>query len=514
MYSRKLVVLLVAFAALFGATNADSPLQWVNFGRDLSSTRSITSNSGISIDNVANLHLKWNTTFDGDIVGTPTVTASRVYVTDFGCKLTALKRQTGEKIWSVWLPSLTNEPKSCSRNSPVIAGDSLIIGDYVRAYLIKVSIHDGSLQWATRLDTHPYSGITQHPVVAGDLVYVGVSSQENAQAYVDNGISYPCCSSRGSIAAVDFRSGDIVWQRFTIPDEKRGLGKYSGATVWGGQPSVDDEAVYVGTGQLYQAPQSAKDCQARNNATHNVECVDHDVYFNSALKLNRFTGEVMWSFRPKSWDVWTLICGLNGIFPRIPSLCPTGPNDDYDLSTGVTLIGPYAVVGSKSGTLYTLNRQTGALISTVQHGRPSPSSTWGMSVHHDKRANKYYAFINDANGNKELHQLVGGKNTTGGCWSKINIETGEIVWQTANPIGTNANAPTAYVNGVVFAGSFDNVYGALFGLDAANGEVVWRFNTGASVFGGVSVSHKQLFSGYGYKRLKGNAGNALLCFEL
>src|SRR5262249_27410349 len=49
-------------------------------------------------------------------------------------------------------------------------------------------------------------------------LYVPVSSGEEGWAQRD---SYPCCSFRGSVAALDALTGEVIWQTFTIDELAR-----------------------------------------------------------------------------------------------------------------------------------------------------------------------------------------------------------------------------------------------------------------------------------------------------
>ena len=62
----------------------------------------------------------------------------------------------------------------------------------------------GETVWTTQLDDHPAAIITQSATVFAGVVYVGVSSLEEAYAAFIPG--YPCCTFRGSMAALDLKT--------------------------------------------------------------------------------------------------------------------------------------------------------------------------------------------------------------------------------------------------------------------------------------------------------------------
>ena len=104
--------------------------------------------------------------------------------------------------------------------------------------------------------------ITGSPVLDGGRLYVGVSSLEEAFGL---DASYACCSFRGSVAALDAKTGALLWQTHTITDARyfQADGKtpsgYAGAAVWSSTPVVDRKrrALYVTTGNNYTKPEMA-----------------------------------------------------------------------------------------------------------------------------------------------------------------------------------------------------------------------------------------------------------------
>ena len=112
-----------------------------------------------------------------------------------------------------------------------------------------------------KLDEHPAARVIGAPTLYGGIVYVPVSSIEE---FTGASGDYQCCSFRGSVVALDARTGARVWKTFTIPEQPRPTKKNpvgtqlfgpSGAAVWSA-PTVDVErnALYVATGNSYSNP--------------------------------------------------------------------------------------------------------------------------------------------------------------------------------------------------------------------------------------------------------------------
>jgi len=248
-------------------------------------------------------------TTGGDVSATPTVADDQVYFPDWAGNLYAVEKRNGHLRWSRKISDYDCHPGSFARVSPAVNNGTLIIGDILSgnkahdgANVMAVSRDDGSLVWITHVDDHPAAVITGSPVVAGNVVYVGVSSNEESLA---TDPAYPCCSFRGSVVALDAVSGRMLWKTYTVPDNGGAPGGYSGGAVWQ-PPAIDPAAgvLYFGTGNNYDVPQSVKDCLASAAPANQSACFAADDYFDAALSLNLRTGAVHWAHRLQGFDVW------------------------------------------------------------------------------------------------------------------------------------------------------------------------------------------------------------------
>ena len=138
--------------------------------------------------------------------------------------------------------------------------------------------------------------ITGSPVIYNGVVYIGVSSNEEAIAVTK---AYPCCAFRGSVVALDEASGTKLWQTYMAPSG------YSGAAVWGSTPVIDAarNSIYVGTGNNYSVPQAVKTCFANNQ--NNPYCNASNDYFDSVVALDLTTGQIKWATHAWYYDVST-----------------------------------------------------------------------------------------------------------------------------------------------------------------------------------------------------------------
>src|SRR6266481_2799608 len=252
--------------------------QWQIAGQNLNNTWNQPAEHSISPANVKGLNPKWVFTTEGDVSATPTVEGDAVYFPDWGGNLFAVKKESGRLIWSRKISDYDGVAGAVSRVSPAVDHDQLIIGDILSsknvhngANVMSVDRATGTRRWITQVDTHPAAIITGSPVVFDGVVYIGVSSIEETLAADP---AYPCCSFRGSIVALDAKTGAILWKTFDMPDNGGRAGGYSGGAMWQ-PPAIDPKrgSLFIGTGNNYTAPADVEACQ---NATPTANCVAAD----------------------------------------------------------------------------------------------------------------------------------------------------------------------------------------------------------------------------------------------
>lgn len=133
------------------------------------------------------------------------------------------------------------------------------------------------------------------------------------------------------------------------------------------------------------------------------------------------------------------------------------------------------------------------LVQKAGPGSIEGGGTWGAAT--DGRSRVY---TNIVNGDRLPFRLAPtNRTTTAGGWVALDASTGQILWTTANPSNDTAPGPVTLVNGVLFASSVAP-NGPVYAMDAATGKILWSFNTGATIYGGASVSYGCVFIGHGY----------------
>jgi polyvinyl alcohol dehydrogenase (cytochrome) len=460
---------------------------WHAAGYDIGDTRNAAGEHIIGPGNASRLTTAWSITTPREVSDTPTDYDGVVYFTDEGGKLWAVAGDSGRVLWSDEVSGYTGFPAE-SRTSPAVYGDELVLGDTSGpghgAYVFAVSRRTGRLLWRTQVDTHPAAIITSSPVLYRGVAYLGVSSDEEALAAEPG---YHCCTFRGSVVALNARTGRLLWKTYTVPTG------YSGGAVWGSTPAIDpaDNLVYVGTGNNYSA-QAGVCIAPGQKACAPPPAGDH---VDSILALDVRTGAIQWFMPTLSSDVDTQAC-------TVRSMC--GPDFDFGsgpnlirLPSGRELLG----IGQKSGVYWALNPKTGTVAWHTQVGPGSAfgGMLWGSAT--DGR-HIYVAIGNVYSKPYPITSATGHTSTiSGGSWAALDAATGKILWQVADPQQAADLGYVTTANGLVYAGSDAATGNDMYVLDAATGTILWRFASGAPVASGAAIAGGSVYWGSGYALL-------------
>ncbi|KAL3731719.1 hypothetical protein ACJRO7_028580 [Eucalyptus globulus] len=410
---------------------------WLNRGGDLRNTRSAREEKLIGPSTVGNLRLRWKffwpTWWCTAVVNFPS----------WNGNLYAMNASDGSLVWKQNLSELTGLRGTTIVNvtlsrlsTPMIAEKLLIVSICGPVVVIAVNQSNGRLVWSTQLDPHPRAVITTSRTAYLGAFYVGVSSTEEGLPAVQ------CCAFRGSLVKLNILPGAILWQTYTLPDNGGELRGYDGASIWGSSPAIDPKRrlAYAATGNHYTAPAKVQECQARQNnqtipPTAPDQCIGPDVNFNSIIAFEMESGRIRWAPQLGGYDV--------------------GSDADHDLHDIV-------VVVQMSGFAWAVDHDSGDIVWF----RVS-AATDGKRV-----------YINIANGNRKNFTLAPStRTTTAAAWVALDGRSGEILWSTANPSNEIAPTPVSVANG-----------GPVFAMDAETRKILRSYNSGATVYGGISIS--------------------------
>ncbi|GGN50845.1 cytochrome CBB3 [Novosphingobium indicum] len=481
-------------------------------GLDLAATHSVSSEqAGLDRQNVGKLKLKWAFGFPqaNRARSQPALGGGAIFVGSHGGKVYALDRETGCTRWTF---DAGSEVRTGIVLSPWDADDADAVpmayfGDWTgNAYGIEA--FTGKLVWKVRADEHPASVITASPALYGDTVYVPISSLEEAAAATPG---YKCCSFRGSVLALDARTGEEKWRTWLVdqPVEQPG-GKFlgpSGVPVWAGI-AIDTKrgSLVVATGDNYTHP-----------ATELSDAL---------VALDLDTGAIKWHFQALEGDAWNVDC----VTPD-PDNCPEDAGPDYDFGAIPVLATDedgrdYILAGQKSGIAWAVDAETGKLIWKRQVGRGGMAGGVHFGLAED--SGRVYVAISD------MPDFVERPFPAAPGIHALDLKTGEELWYTPPPenvcegrplcIPGNSGAFTVTPE-LVLAGGDD---GYVRALDAETGKQLWIFDTvqdvptvngvpakGGAMSGGAApiVDHGQVVVSSGYGFVSKIPGNVLMVFE-
>ena len=183
---------------------------WNGWGVDLSNTR-FQPSPGLTAQQVPALKLKWAFGFPKgrSVFGQPAIAGGRLFFGSEDGTVYSLDARTGCTFWIY---------KASSQVRTAISVDSslgsIYFGD-VQANAYRLDAETGALVWKIRLDEHPMARITGAPKLYAGRLYVPVSSTEEVSG---GSPKYPCCTFRGSVAALDAGTGKQIWHTYMIPD--------------------------------------------------------------------------------------------------------------------------------------------------------------------------------------------------------------------------------------------------------------------------------------------------------
>jgi polyvinyl alcohol dehydrogenase (cytochrome) len=487
----------------------DAGHAWNGWGPTPANTRfQSTADAGLTAQQVPHLELKWAFGFPDatSAWAQPTIVGGRVFVGSQNGTVYALDAQSG---CIHWFFSADGGVRTAISVGPGRAGAAVYFGDTSgKAYAL--SAESGKLLWKTKVEEHPLARITGAPTLYRDRLYVPMSSYEESQGARPD---YGCCTFRGSVSALDAKTGKIVWRAYMIPEEPKPRGKSTaGVTLFGpagvplwSAPTIDEQRglIYVGTGNSYSgAPSPASD---------------------AVVAIELATGKMRWMKQLFPNDVFVSGCRAKSDNPNCAD--QSGPDYDFGNSPIVAKLpdGKDAIViGQKSGIGWALDPdKRGEILWQYRAGAGSALGgiEWGSAVD----AEHAYFAVSDV-----FAEHPGGLHA-------VHLKSGERAWfaapsQPKCPLGQQRcnsaqAAAITVIPGVVFSGSND---GALRAYSTRDGSILWEVDTnkefqtlngvpakGASMMGpGPVVAAGMVYAPSGYGSFGGRPGNVLLAFGL
>jgi len=482
------------------------------WGLDVRNTR-YQRESSIYRDNVQNLEVAWTFALDGG--QSPhswfAVTGDTIFVGSQGGHLYALDKANGCERWR---SKVDGSIRTGLTHGDIGGGVTALFFGTFEGHAYAVNARNGQLIWRTDAREHPFNMLTGTPTFHDGRLLVPVSSMELTLAV--NPL-YGCCTSRGSLVALDAVTGTRLWRRPVIDEPPQVSGRHllfveqwapSGAPVWSA-PAIEPDSgqIYIGTGENYTAPASETS----------------DAIFSIAA----VTGERTWARQFTAGDTFNVACTVHVKHPNCPDAA--GPDLDFGAPPIITRGAagePVVLAGQKSGDVHAMDATTGKHLWSVNVGRGGylGGVHWGMAAHEGLRF--VYAPISD------IPTGPGGGDAKPGL-SAIAMDTGEVRWQYALDDACKdrpncrhgMSAAIMATDELIFGSALD---GRLLINDARTGELVWQHDTwkkwpavnGPDAQGGTIdvhgpyVADDMVFIQSGYGSFGQQGGNALIAYRL
>ena len=504
---------LVFFLALGVVAFAQPNSNWTTFSGDHSGQRH-SPLTQITPANVAKLTPQW--LFQTDVPGfpgrglenSPLVVDGVAYVTGNNNQAWALDARTGRPIWTYrrTLPSNFSVSVCCGpvNRGFAILGDRLYMGT-LDAHLVALDRRTGNVVWDVAVgDLKNANAITAAPLAVRNKIVIGVAGGD--------------FSSRGYIDAYDAATGARAWRFNTIPNPgepgseswpNAEVAARGGAAAWvTGSYDPDLNLLYYGTGN--PNPDYYGDDRAGDN-----------LYSCSLLAIDADTGKLKWHFQftPHDTHDWD-----SAHVPVQAEMNVGGRKQKV------------VMVANRNGFFYTLNRETGALLVAKPF---IDGSNWAKDVGPDGRP---IVLDNVGTPDKCLPDNHGGTNfqppTFDPALSLFFVTAHETcaIWESRKPtppINLGVRVPSggrrlvegkdqfaalraidpatgarkwehryrsypsnvsldltgglmSTASGLVFTGDND---GYFYAFDAATGKELWKYSTGAPIWGSAAVTY-------------------------
>jgi alcohol dehydrogenase (cytochrome c) len=467
-----------------------STADWPTYHGDYRGNRYSTL-AAIDRKNVSRLGLKWIFALPGSfrLQVTPVVIEGVLYATGPN-ECYALDAGNGRRLWHYRrprTPGLVGDASAGINRGVAVSRDRLfMVTDH--AHLIALDRFTGRLLWETTMaDWRENYGATSAPLAVEGLVISGTSGG-------DEGV-------RGFFAAFDEKTGEERWRFWTVP--KRGE---PGSETWKGKDIEHPCATAWLTG-TYDAESRTLYWPTGN------PCPDFDgdhrlgdnLYSDSILALDVETGRLKWHYQFTPHDVWDWDAQQPPVLVDL----------DWEGSPRKLLLH-----ANRNGFFYVLDRVTGALLRAKPFvkkltwareigpdGRPvrnpgqEPSlegtwvcppiegaTNWFSTSFHPGTGLYYVQTLEKCNifTKKPSEWRAGSSYYSGSTRTPpedrpqkilraIDVATGAFAWELPQVGAADSWGGTlATAGGLVFFGEDS---GAFMAVDAANGELLWQFQT-------------------------------------
>jgi alcohol dehydrogenase (cytochrome c) len=410
----------------------------------------------------------------------PLVYQGVMYLT-LGRATVAIDAKTCRERWTyIWQPK-GQEISPANRGAAI--KDGMLVRGTADGYLIALDMADGSLLWSQPIASAAGGQyFSMPPMIYGDLIIAGPSGAD--------------FGAKNWIGAFKLASSELVWKFNLIPDPGEPgydswanpeSAKHGGGSLW--TPlSLDAKAgiVYLPVGN--PAPDFYGEIRPGAN-----------LYTDSLVALDAKTGKLLWYRQFIPHDVHD--ADLSQVSPLFTTTIDGKPHDVISVSGKDGLIR--LLDRNSHDQFYEVpitTRENVDALPTVEGVHRCPGLLGGMEWNgpaYDPGSNTLFVPAVDWCGTfskapkdppimQGMHYYGGSvvsdpREKSKGWLTALDASTGKERWKYASPTPLVAGV-TATSGGVLFTGNLNNDFLA---LDAKTGEVLYRFNTGGSIGGGV-----------------------------
>jgi outer membrane protein assembly factor BamB len=416
--------------------------QWPAPNQDLGNRRVATS-STIDSSNVKQLGVAWTEPITGggtfgNYASTPIIADGIAYTQDLTSNVNAIDIKTGQVKWS------HNYNMTDVGPNGVALGYGKIYGATPN-FAFALDKDTGKELWRSqKLTRNANEGIDMAPGVFDKTVYVSTVPGNAKSFYAGNG--------QGVLWALDAETGKPKWKFATVPEDlwsSEHTDINSGGGLWHPPAFDNDGDVYIDIANPAPWPGTTKLPWGSSRPGPNP-------HSNSAVKLNKDTGKVIWARQVLQHDVfdWDL---------QLPPVLAKEGDRNIVLAAG------------KQGYVYSIDAGNGSIIWKTPVGKHNG---------HDRDNEPALEANYDQMPKLPITLLPG---ILGGVETQMAYADGVVY----API---VNVPTVFRTQKKFDLQLTKGTGGVVALDASDGSIKWERNLAQPAYGAATISNDLVFT--------------------
>jgi polyvinyl alcohol dehydrogenase (cytochrome) len=433
--------------------DAGPPPAWSTQAYDVQSTWHVTNEQKLTKKNIGKLVELWTAPLG--LVSTVTAVNGRVY-TSASWGIAALDADTGRTLWR---QSGTPEQSIGTSAAPTFDNGVLYIDNASNGYVYALDANDGHVIWSKQVETHPRSAGYSVPIVSGDRIFFGVSSNEEENA-TDH------ATFKGSVVALEKATGKLAWKTPTAGDDENGCAVWSTVAL-----DPTSKTVFATTG---------------NNYTENAGPGSDSIF-----AFDMESGAVKWHVQVTQGDVYTVNT-------------PNSPDSDFGANPVVfDYKGRHLVAaGQKSGNIYVFDRDSGNEVTRRALGMGT-AYIGGIFQALSWDGRYLYTVNNTSTSTSDFSEDMSDDSMSPSVLFALEPLSLDIVWERQLPAWVWS--PMTLVNDMGLLGAEKH----LEAFDTANGKKLFDFQTNGSIVGAPVVNDGRIYVASGLTYFFGHSDDKL-----